>query len=108
MSELPKKQSHRFAFFFAVIVIAVVFFIFSYPALMLPKTLLIQYMIIIVIGVLLYFSFDEERWNGFMSPIKAVLRKPKLFPIRWLFLLAIPAIIAYAAYTLVKPSFEAP
>ncbi len=106
MSE-PTK-SHRFAFFAAVVVIAVVFFVLSYPALMLPKTLLIQYMIIIVIGVLLYFSFDEDRWNGFMAPIKAVLRSPKLFLIRWLFLLAIPAVIAYAAYTMVKPSFEAP
>ena len=103
-----KAKSHRFAFWSALIVIGVVYFGLSYPTLMLPKTLLIQYMVIIVIGVLLYFSFDDDRWTGFMSPIIATLREPKLFPVRWLMLLAIPGVIAYTAYTMVKPSFEAP
>ncbi len=102
------KRRFRTAFWKAIAVIAILYFILSYPALMLPKTLLIQYMIIIVIGVLLYFSFDDERWNDFMSPIISVLRKPKMFPIRWFFLLAIPAVIAYTVYTMVKPSFDAP
>lgn len=105
------RQKRRFripALLKAVIVIAVIYAIFSYPALMLPKTLLIQYMVISVIGVLLYFSFDEKRWAEFMSPIVAVLRKPALFPVRWFFLLAIPALVAYTAFQYVKPSFDAP
>ncbi|MCK5916805.1 MAG: c-type cytochrome [Cocleimonas sp.] len=105
----PKKSRFRIpALFQAVAVLAIVYFALSYPALMLPKTLLIQYMIIIVIGVLLYFSFDEERWTDFKAPIFATLRKPKLAPVRWFFLLAFPAIIAYTVYGMVKPSFDAP
>lgn len=106
MSKQAKR--YRFAFWSALIFLGVVFYGLSYPALMLPKTLLIQYMVIIVIGVLLYFSFDDDRWNGFLSPLKAILRKPVLLPVRWLLLLAIPGVVAYIAYTMVKPSFDAP
>ncbi len=96
------------AFWQAVLVTVLIYFIFSYPALMLPKTLLVQYMIICVIGVLLYFSFDEARWEEFKSPILSVLRVPGMFPVRWFFMLAIPALAAYTTYNFVKPSFEAP
>jgi len=103
-----KKGLRLPAFWQAVLVVAILYFIFSYPALMLPKTLKIQYMIISVIGVMLFFSFDEVRWSEFKAPILAVLRKPSLFPVRWFFMLAIPGVVAYTAYQFVKPSFEAP
>lgn len=104
-----KKKGFRIpAFWQAVLVLAVVYALFSYPALMLPKTLVIQYMIIVTIGVMLFFSFDEERWAEFKSPILAVLRKPGLFLVRWFFLLAIPGVVALTAYQFVKPSFDAP
>ncbi|SEH07271.1 c-type cytochrome [Candidatus Venteria ishoeyi] len=96
------------AFWQAVLVIAILYLGLSYPALMLPKTLLIQYMIIIIVGVLLFFSFDEARWTEFKSPILAVLRQPNLLIVRWGFLIAIPAIIAYTSYNVLKPSFDAP
>ncbi len=108
MSEQQKTGFRIPTLLQAIIVILVVFLILDYPALMLPKTLLIQYMVIIVAGVLLYFSFDEERWTDFKAPILAVLRKPKLAVLRWFFLLVIPGIMAYTAYTMVKPSFDAP
>ncbi len=109
--ENMNKSKRRFripAFWQAVIVTALIYFIFSYPALMLPKTLLVQYMIISVAGILLYFSFDEQRWEEFKSPLLSVLRNPGMFPLRWFFMLAIPALAAYTTYTIVKPSLEAP
>ncbi len=97
------------AFWQAVLVVVIAYLIFdnAFPPL-LPSSLMVQYMIITIVGVLLYFSFDEARWGEFKSPILAVLREPKLVAVRWAFLIAIPAIVGYTAYGFVKPSMDAP
>ena len=97
------------AFWQALIVVVVSYLVLdnAFPPL-LPKTLLIQYMIITVAGVLLYFSFDDERWTEFQQPILAVLRDDDKAAIRWAFLILIPAIIGYTAYGVVKPGNDAP
>ncbi len=93
----------------AVLILTVVFLFFKYavPPLM-PVSLLIQYMIICVIGVLLFFSFDEKTWNNFKYPIAAVVRKDNTWPLRWFFLLAIPALIAWTTYIMIRPDWESP
>lgn len=93
----------------AVLILAAVFVFFKYgmPPL-LPMTLLIQYMIICIIGVLLFFSFDDDTWSRFKAPISAVMQKDGTWPLRWFFLLAIPALIAYTAHIIVKPSWDSP
>ena len=91
----------------AVVVIAYLIFTNAFPPL-LPQSLLIQYMIVTIVGVLLYFSFDEEKWTEFKAPIVAVLREPKLVVVRWGFLIAIPAMMGYTTYGMVKPSMDAP
>ncbi|MCF6258114.1 MAG: c-type cytochrome [Gammaproteobacteria bacterium] len=97
------------AFWQAIFVVIIAYLIFdnAFPPL-LPASLLVQYMIITIVGVLLYFSFDEARWNEFKSPILAVLREPKLIAVRWGFLIIIPGIIGYTTYGFVKPSMDAP
>ncbi len=93
---------------------AVLFVLFSYVVFdnafppLLPQTLMIQYMIITIIGVLLYFSYDDERWSEFKSPILNVLRKPELSVVRWAYLILIPVLVGYATYGMVKPSVDAP
>ncbi len=97
------------AFWQAVLVVIIAYLILdnAFPPLM-PKTLMIQFMVITVVGVLLYFSFDDERWAEFKAPIHAVLTKHSMrFP-RAFLLLAIPALVAYVVYGAVKPSFDAP
>ncbi len=96
-------------FWQAVLVVVIAYLIFdnAFPPL-LPSSLMVQYMIITVVGVLLYFSFDEARWTAFKAPILATLREPGLAAVRWGFLLAIPAIVGYTAYGFVKPSMDAP
>ena len=93
----------------AVLILIAVFVFFKYgvPPL-LPVSLLIQYMIICVIGVLLFFSFDEDTWSRFKAPIAAVTQRDGTWPIRWLFLLAIPALIGYTTHIMVKPDFDSP
>lgn len=97
------------AFWQAVLVIVVAYLIFdnAFPPVT-PKTLLIQYMAITVIAVLLYYSSNDERWAEFLTPIQSVLRDDDKAAYRWFFLLAIPAVIAYTTYGMVKPSFDAP
>ena len=69
----------------AVLVVVAAWFVFegAFPPLM-PRTLMIQFMVITVVGVLLYFSFEDERWEEFKAPILAVLRRKRLWPVRWL------------------------
>ncbi len=97
------------AFWQAVLVVVIAYLIFdnAFPPL-LPASLLVQYMIITIIGVLLYFSFDDERWAEFKAPILAVIREPRLAAVRWVLLILIPGIVGYTAYGFVKPSMDAP
>jgi DMSO reductase family type II enzyme heme b subunit len=97
------------AFWQAILIIIIAYLVFdnAFPPL-LPQALMIQYMIITVIGVLLYFSFNEKRWAEFKAPIFAVLTEQKLQPVRWAFLVLIPLLTAYTSYNMVKPSLEAP
>jgi len=93
----------------AIIIVVAAFAIFAYaiPPL-LPVSLLIQYMVIVIIGVLLYFSFDDDVWSSFTQPISATLQLDKTWPIRWLLLLLIPALVAYTVYTNIKPDWSSP
>ena len=97
------------AFYQAVLVIVVAYLIFdnAFPPL-LPKTLMIQYMIITVVGVLLYFSFDDDRWAEFLAPIRSVLRDDDKGLLRGFFLLAIPGLIGWVTYEAIKPTLDSP
>jgi len=93
----------------AVVIAAYLIFTNAFPPLM-PKSLVIQFMLITIIGVLLYFSFDDERWAQFLAPIQSILRGDGviLTSTRWVLLLAIPAIVGYTTYGALKPSLDSP
>jgi len=97
------------AFWQAILVLVVLYLVLdnAFPPVM-PVALLIQYMAIALIAVLLYFSFDDDRWEEFKGPILRVLRDDNKVVIRGFFLLAIPALVGYIAYGFVKPSFDSP
>lgn len=97
------------AFWQAVLVIIAAYLCFklAFPPIM-PITLMIMFMIITIIGVLLYFSFDDQRWQEFKAPVQSVLQDDDKRSIRWLLLILIPGAVAYTVYTNVKPTFEAP
>ncbi|MEN8168242.1 MAG: c-type cytochrome, partial [Pseudomonadota bacterium] len=105
------------AFWQAVLVTVAAYLVFNnhlpwgeyalFPPVM-PKTLLVQFMIITIIGILLYFAFDDEKWAEFKAPILSTLRDDNKAIIRWALLIAIPLIIGYTSYNIVKPSNEAP
>lgn len=74
----------------------------------LPRSVMIQFMTIVTVGVLLYASFDERRWSVFKQPILAALRDDNKWPIRGAFLIAVPALVAGVTYESVAPSMEPP
>jgi len=97
------------AFWRALLVIAVAYLLFdnAFPPL-LPRSLMVQYMVITVVGVLLYYASDDARWAEFRAPILALLREERLTPLRWVLLVAIPVGVAYGVHLNLRPSLEAP
>ncbi|MDH3450540.1 MAG: hypothetical protein OEO18_20565, partial [Gammaproteobacteria bacterium] len=63
------------AFWQAVLVLvgAWLIFAFAFPPFM-PRSLMISYSIIVLVGLFLYFSSDDDRWREFKAPIVAILR----------------------------------
>ncbi len=86
---------------------AYLFFDNAFPPL-LPKSLMIQYMVIVSVGILLYFSFDDERWDEFMRPLRALLRDDGLGWLRGLMLVAVPALVGWVVYQGVRPTLDSP
>src|SRR5207247_8361968 len=63
-----------------------------------PKSVVLQYMATVLVGVLIYVSDNEERWSRFREPIQAGPAEPRLRPVRAGLLVAVPALVGLAAY----------
>lgn len=97
------------AFFQALLVLLGAFLVFdnAFPPLM-PRSLMIQFMLVVLLGVLLYYSYDDERWAEFKAPLYAVAVEPHLLLVRWALLLLVPGIVGYTAHNIVRPSLDPP
>jgi DMSO reductase family type II enzyme heme b subunit len=100
-----KKSPLLAAFLFVVIVYLALQFLVTPP---LPQSLMIQYLIFVIIGVLLVVSFDDDTFEKFLSPIHTVLGDPQKKISRIFFLTLIPLIFTWFTYSLVKPTSVAP
>jgi DMSO reductase family type II enzyme heme b subunit len=74
----------------------------------LPRSLLMPFMIITVVGLILFYSSDDTTWAEFKAPIVAVLRDEDKVVQRWGLLIVLPLLLGYTAYDRIKPSLEAP
>ncbi len=95
--------------FVSLLVIGVVYVVFAYvlyPPL--PKSLLIQYMVIVVAGVVLVASFDNRTASRLVAPIIALLGRPRLKYLRALTLLLVMGGTGWLTYGFVKPNSTAP
>ncbi len=95
--------------FLSVLVIAVVYTFLAhvmYPPP--PRSLLIQYMVIVTVGVLLVATFDNDTARRFGEPIVTLLGKPSWWPLRIPAALAVMAGVGWLTYGYVKPSTTAP
>ena len=97
------------AFWRALIVIVTAYLVFdnAFPPLM-PTSLMVTYMIITVLGVVVYYARAEESWTEFKAPILAVLRDDDRWAARWTLLILIPLLIGLTVYDNLRPSFDPP
>ena len=96
-------------FWQAVIVIVVAYLVFdnAFPPLM-PASLMVTFMIITVLGVVIYYARAEESWTEFKAPILAVLRDDDRWAARCVLLILIPSLIGLTVYDNLRPSLDPP
>ncbi|MDT8341191.1 MAG: cytochrome c [Longimicrobiales bacterium] len=73
-----------------------------------PDTVVVQYLLTVLAGLLLWVSDNDERWNEFKRPIRDVLVNPDRKRARWALLIAVPLLVAFVTWNQVKPEVTAP
>jgi len=73
-----------------------------------PKSLLIQYMVIVVIAVFLVVSFNEKTWQRAQAPVMALLARPDLGLARAIVFVSLVIGVGGVTYLAFKPGFQAP
>ncbi len=110
------RLSHPFWQAVFLMVLAFIVFRFALPYLPplvgiksapIPATVLFQYMVIALAGVLIFVSDSEERWTLFKQPITAGMVDPDKKWIRGSLLVIVPLLAGYLTWSKVKPSVEA-
>jgi len=73
-----------------------------------PNTVVLEYLVIAVVGILLWVSDNEERWSEFKQPIHDVLVRPDRRVWRGALFVIVPALVAGQAYLSARPDMSAP
>ncbi len=106
-------------FWQAVLVLAVAYLVFEYgigyllpvvgvPSAPVPRSVILQYMATVLVGVLLFVSADEERWRRFREPVRRTLVDPQRRGLRLALLVTVPLLAGWFTYRAVSPSYAAP
>ena len=99
----------RHPLFLAVLAAVVLYVLFAYglqPPL--PKSLLIQYMVFSVVGILMVATFDDKTAASLFEPIAAMLGCPGLLWLRVVVGIALIAGVGGVTYQQVKPDLGSP
>jgi mono/diheme cytochrome c family protein len=73
-----------------------------------PRSVILQYILTVVVGILVWVSDNEERWKTFKQPIQELLVQPERKTARRAFLIALPLLVAFMTYDTVRPKVTAP
>jgi mono/diheme cytochrome c family protein len=73
-----------------------------------PQSVVLQYMLTILVGVLVYVSADEARWRQFREPLHATLVDNDKRWLRLGLLVAIPLLVGWTTYQQTRPRVAAP
>ncbi|HXF96158.1 MAG TPA: cytochrome c [Gemmatimonadales bacterium] len=73
-----------------------------------PDSVVLQYMATVLVGILIYVSDSEERWERFKEPIRAVLVEPRLRPVRTALLVAAPLLVGAVTFRQVRATVSPP
>ena len=109
---MSDRIKHPFWQSLIILAIAYVLIAYGIPLLpgssLVPKSVVLQYMLTVLAGVLLWVSDSEERWVRFKEPIHAVLVEPQLKGVRTVLLGAVPLFIGFLTFRQVQASVSAP
>ncbi len=92
-------------FEFGIALVPPLFGIRSAPV---PNSVLLQFMVTALVGILIYVSDNEERWETFKQPISAMLVDADKRWLRTSLLVAAPLLVGWLTYSQVRPSVAAP
>ena len=73
-----------------------------------PQSVVLQYMLIILAGVLIYVSADEPRWRRFREPMHATLVDDDKRWLRVALLVALPLLVGWTTFQQTRPRVAAP
>ncbi|MGH7502478.1 MAG: c-type cytochrome [Longimicrobiales bacterium] len=73
-----------------------------------PGSVVLQFFVTVLAGILLYVSADEQRWRLFKQPIRAAMVDPDRKAIRTVLLVAVPLLVGFVAFDRVRPRVQAP
>ena len=91
------------------LILSVAFLVFKFAVVpIMPKSIFSFYLIVIVVGLILYVTATVENMQNFWAPIETLLTNNRLVVLRWLILLAIPSLIAVSTGYALLPSNTAP
>ncbi len=114
---MPSFLKHPFGQAVTVLVVAYALFewgiafippLFGISSAPVPNSVLVQYMLTVLVGVLLWVSDSEERWKRFKAPMVRTMVAPERKVLRVSLLVAVPLLVGFLAYQQVKPSVAAP
>lgn len=113
----PRRLKHPFTR--AVVVMGLAYVLFKYgiaylpplfgvPSAPVPSSVVLQFMLTALAGVLLYVSADETRWRQFKEPLIAIAAdSDKKLP-RLLILIGLPVLVGFITYRQVSADVGAP
>ena len=73
-----------------------------------PDSVVLQYMVTVLAGILIYVSDSEERWARFKEPMRAVLVERRLVPVRTALLVGVPVLVGALTFGRVRATVSAP
>lgn len=107
-----RYAEHPFWQAVGILVLAYVVIVFGVPlfphSAIVPKSVVLQYMVTVLVGVLIYVSDNEERWRLFREPIDAMLVEPRLRVVRVGSLAVVTLLVGWVALGQVSATVAAP
>jgi mono/diheme cytochrome c family protein len=73
-----------------------------------PDSVLIQYLLTALVGILIYVSDNEASWHRFKEPIQTLLVDPGARWLRVTLMVALPLFVGWLTYSQVRPGVAAP
>lgn len=73
-----------------------------------PSSVLLQYMLTVLVGILIWVSDSDERWARFRQPIQATMVDHDKRVLRTLLLVLVPLLVGLVAFRQVRQTVAAP